>query len=279
MKSTRPEYNPVNGKTYSLFGRSGSTEGYYETISNLADKVLAKDQDLQVIVEGIKEFSSRKRMLKKSLGSRDGSDRMSVILNLIDTPLKIYTEDVDEHLRTLPLSKIWDRRLATTREQYHLYMLEIELTNRLFVSKFLKADRKIALMPYCLQDFSASCKSAKNGFDYQCKHCSANCFQSHASKLLEAHNIEPYIWMGGNMKHLAKYTLNERKTFGVLGIACIPELISGMRSCSKNDIPVIGIPLNANRCVRWFGKFFTNSIDLAKLERLLEFAPSLFSAL
>jgi hypothetical protein len=69
-------------------------------------------------------------------------------------------------LKTLPLSKLWDFRLATTREQYHLYMLEIELTNRQYAGEFLKADRKIALMPYCLQDFSVSCKSAKNGFDY-----------------------------------------------------------------------------------------------------------------
>jgi hypothetical protein len=149
-------------------------------------------------------------------------------------------------------------------------MLEIELTNRQYAGEFLKADRKIALMPYCLQDFSVSCKSAKNGFDYQCRHCSANCFQNHASRILEAHKIEPYIWMGGNMKQLAKYTLHERRTFGVLGIACIPELTNGMRTCRKSNIPVIGIPLNANRCVRWFGEFFPNSIDLDVLEKLLK---------
>jgi hypothetical protein len=60
-------------------------------------------------------------------------------------------------------------------------MLEIELTNRLFVSEFIKADKKIALMSYCLQDFSVKCESEKNAFDYQCKHCSAKCFQNHSS--------------------------------------------------------------------------------------------------
>jgi hypothetical protein len=149
-------------------------------------------------------------------------------------------------------------------------MLEIELTNRLFVKEFIEADKKIALMPYCLQDFSVSCKSSKDGFDYRCKHCSAKCFQNHASRILEEHNIEPYIWMGGNTKQLAKYTFHEKRTFGVLGIACIPELTSGMRTCRKNNIPVIGIPLNANRCIRWFGEFFPNSIDLAELEKLLD---------
>lgn len=269
MKLARPDYFPVKGKTYSLFGKSGSTEGYYETIRLLADKVLDLDQDIREMIEEIRKFSSKKKMLVNSLRTRNDGNRPAVILNLIDSHLKIYTENVEEHLRTLPLSKFWDRRLATTRAQYHLFMLEIELTNRLYVTEFLKADRKIALMPYCLQDFNVSCKSAKNGFDYQCKHCSEKCYQNHASKVLEAHNIEPYIWTGGKMKQLAKYTLNEKRTFGVLGIACIPELTFGMRDCHKNNIPVIGIPLNANRCTRWFGEFFPNSIDLTELEKLL----------
>jgi hypothetical protein len=225
---------------------------------------------MRELVENIREFSSKKRILKKSLRVNNEFNMMTVILNLIDLHLKKYTENVEEHLRTLPLSKFWDRRLATSREQYHLYMLEIELTNRLSKKEFLKANRKIALMPYCLQDFSASCKSAKNGFDYQCKHCSVKCFQNHASKILEDHKIEPYIWTGGNMKHLAKYSLNEKRTFGVLGIACIPELTFGMRQCRRNNIPVVGIPLNANRCVRWYGEFFHNSVDLDELEKLVK---------
>jgi hypothetical protein len=134
---------------------------------------------------------------------------------------------------------------------------------------FLNTDRKIALMPYCLQDFSADCKSAKNGFDYQCKRCSGNCFQNHASEVLKARNIEPYIWMEGDMKQLAKYTLSQNQTFGVLGIACIPELTFGVRDCRSKNIPVVGLPLNANRCIRWFGEFFPNSVDIDELNTLV----------
>ncbi len=270
MKPPLPEYIPVSGKTYSLFGESDSTAEYYATIKSLADKVQPLNPDLVKLVEEISKFSVRKKNLKRCLSINDPGNKMSVILNLIDPFLKKYTENVEEHLRTLPVTKFWDRRLATTREQYHLYMLEIELTNRLFREEFIKADRKIALLPYCLQDFSADCKAVKNGFDYQCKSCSAKCYQNHASRILKDHNIEPYIWMGGNMKQLAKYTLHEKRTFGVLGIACIPELTFGMRNCRKNNIPVVGIPLNANRCIRWFGEFFQNSIDLFQLERLVE---------
>jgi hypothetical protein len=269
MKVTAPEYLPLKGKTYSLFGKSDSTSGYYETIRLLADEAIALIPDIHKLVEDIREFSIKKKALKQSLKMKDPDNQMSLILSIIDPCLKVYTENTERHLRTLPLIKFWDRRLATTREQYHLYMLEIELTNRLFASEFIKTERKIALMPYCLQDFSVKCKSEKKGFDYQCRHCSLKCFQNFASAILKTYNIEPYIWMGGDMKQLAKYTFRQRSTFGVLGIACVPELTFGMRNCRKINIPVVGIPLNANRCVRWFGEFLPNSVDLVELERLV----------
>jgi hypothetical protein len=269
MRSSKPECYPVKGKTYTLFGGSDSTAGYYTTIRNLAEKALLLNPDVQYLVESIGKFSLKKRQLKKSLNAKKASNLMEDILRLIDPSLKQYTTAADEHLRTLPISKYWDRRLATSREQYHLYMLEIELTNRLFMSEFMKADKKIALMPYCLQDFSVSCKSEKTGFDYQCRHCSPGCFQNSASNILKSNHIEPYIWMDGNMKQLARYTLQNLQTFGVLGIACIPELTYGMRNCRINNIPVVGIPLNANRCIRWMGNFMPNSIDLIELEKLL----------
>ena len=75
--------------------------------------------------------------------------------------------------------------------------------------------------------------------------------------------------MEGNLKDLVKKTFKKKQSFGVLGIACIPELVWGMRKCRRYNVPVIGLPLNANRCARWFGEFLTNSVDLVELEKLL----------
>lgn len=263
------DYSPVNGKTYSLFGNSLSTIQYYNIIKSLVDEILKRNSDICKLVDSISKFSSKKKYLKKVLNNGNTDTLLSYLLQFIDPFLKEYTGNAEEHLRNLPVSKFWDRRLATSREQYHLYMVEIEMTNRLFADKFKMADKKIALLPYCLKDFSVNCKSEKNGFDYQCRHCSARCYQNEASNILLKHNIEPYIWMGGDMKQLAKYTIKEKQTFAVLGIACIPELMWGIRNCRKKNIPVLGLPLNANRCVRWFGEFFQNSIDLNELEKLV----------
>jgi hypothetical protein len=115
-----------------------------------------------------------------------------------------------------------------------------------------------------------NCKAKKTGFDMQCKHCSKACFQSEASRILSDNTIEPYIWMGASLKSALKEARQNNKTLGILGIACIPELVSGMRKCMKYQIPVVGLPLNANRCVRWFGEFYPNSVDLQELSGMVK---------
>lgn len=259
----------IEGKTYSLFGNSDSTEDYYQLISSLADKILEKNRDISSVIEILIKYSSKKRYLQKILRNPVRDKLISDWINLIDSELKQFTQKTEAHLKCLPLTKTLDRRLATTREQYHLYMLEIEMTNRMNSSEFKNSDRKIALMPYCLQDFTVSCKAAKKGFDYQCKSCSSICFQNHASSILKKNIIEPFIWMGGSIKELSKSTFKNGQSLGVLGISCIPELVWGMRKCRQYKIPVVGIPLNANRCMRWFGEFFPNSINLVELEKLV----------
>jgi len=268
MTSKDDFYQPVEGKTYTLFGDSESTTQYYETISRLADKIL-NSYEINPVLETIQKYSPKKTYLKKLVSKPDEKKLISYCLNLIHTDLQPYTRATAEHLKHLALTEMWDKRLATSEEQYHLYMLEIELTNRLNKLKFLSCDKKISLQPYCLQDFAVDCKAKPNGLDYQCKSCSKNCFQNSASKILKESNIEPYIWMKASIGKAAKEAYKNNQTFGVLGIACVPELVWGMRKCSKYQIPVVGIPLNANRCRRWFGECHQNSIDLNELRKLV----------
>jgi hypothetical protein len=148
-------------------------------------------------------------------------------------------------------------------------MLEIELQNRLDVKSFQKCDTKLAFLPHCLHDLTAECESTQRGEDYVCKGCSKVCNINAVSKLLRRHGVLPYIWMTANLQSLFRKLKKEGKHFGVLGIACIPELVSGMRMCAGAEVPVVGIPLDANRCARWWGEFYHNTVNLQQLEKLL----------
>jgi hypothetical protein len=262
-------YEPIEGKTYSLFGRSNSTLEYYQLIGDIAKSALQKCDNPQKLLQTIQIYSKRKRTLRRIASKEESASLISFLIHLLKTSLVVYTEKVDEHLQGVPLHKFRDRRLRTTREQYHLYMLEIELANQVNIEKFISSDRKIALLPYCLKDFDADCKSARTDFDYQCKYCSKNCYQHYISRLLKKYDIDAYIWMGSGIKKFARKVFMNHQTLSILGIACIPELVSGMRKCQKYDIPAIGIPLDANRCIRWMGDFHKNSVNLDQLELLI----------
>jgi hypothetical protein len=75
--------------------------------------------------------------------------------------------------------------------------------------------------------------------------------------------------MNASLKSLLRELRDREGSIGVLGVACVLELLRGMRLCMGLNIPVVGIPLNANRCIRWMGAFHPTSVDLDALGRLV----------
>src|SRR5512136_835643 len=213
-------YNPIPGETYSLFGRSPSTEEYYDLIRELADDILQKYPGGEALLKRIRKASSKKELLRRARQGSGDSD-MVFILGRISPLLSHYTVFVKKHLEELPILKFWDRRLRTTEEQYHLYMLGIELLNRINYDSFMECQKKIALLPYCLQDWSGSCKSSMGDLDYVCRKCSNKCYINRTSSLLRAHGISAYIWMTGDLKKLKRLPKSGGR-LGGLGIACVP---------------------------------------------------------
>ena len=269
MTGFKTEYKKVEGKTYNLFGETQSPEGYYSTIANLTDIVLERTKNLEEALNLVHKESSRSGFFSSNLYP---VPKRSLIqdFEIARKPLYIYTTATKNHLKELPVLKFWDRRFRTTERQYHLYMIEIELTNRMFKEAFKQSTWKIALLPYCLKEFDHECKSTQGDFDVECRNCSKTCFIGRTSKLLRKYKIEPYIWMGTGLKSIKPLAHQKGEKPAVLGIACIPELVAGMRRCRKIGLPVIGLPLNANRCVRWMGNFHKNSVYLEKLEEIIQ---------
>jgi hypothetical protein len=148
-------------------------------------------------------------------------------------------------------------------------MLEIELVNRLNKKKFNSSEAKYAFLPHCLHDLDKDCLSASDGTDYVCKSCSKNCSINSVSKLMKLQNIKAYIWREADLKKIFKLARSNDESIGAFGIACIPELVYGLRLCGKYDVPAIGVPLDANRCIRWMGDFYPNTVNEKKILSLL----------
>lgn len=258
----RPQYKFLEGQTYSLVGDEGISADYYQLIAefvNMCEEIIPQRRKL---LQTLKKLHSRAWKYPRN--------KLELLVQKMIAPkLEKYTPNINAHLAQLPFYKIWDRNLRLSMRTYHLIMLEIELMNRINRNLFLESNGKIALLPYCLRDLSKSCNAAKSGLEYRCQSCSPNCFVNHASHIFLNFGVDAYLWMSSSLKGIFRLIKSDHEHFGVFGIACIPELYAGMQKCMKLGVPVLGVPLNANRCARWMGSFKENSVYLEQIEKLL----------
>lgn len=261
-------YTPVHGKTYSLFAESHDPRHYYAEIKRLADMFLKLCPDERRLL-GLIQKAGKTSFLK--LLSTTGPDRKTLrfIAETLGDSLSVYTRNVSQHLKSLPVARKQDATITTTEAQYHLYMLEIELVNRIYREEFKRSTYRFALIAHCLRDFRPGCRSVKGDMEAVCSGCTEDCFVRLGGVLLERYGIKPYISVEREQERLFRELKREHPSIGALGIACIPELARGMRLCIRSGIPPIGIPLNANRCARWMSKAHETSFYLEELEELL----------
>jgi hypothetical protein len=261
-------YKPVQGKTYSLFAVGDDSERYYTEIKRLTDVFLQRCPDEKRLLGLIQQVEKRPFLwgLKNTRADRK---MLQFAKETLRQSLSIYTQNVSNHLKSLPLAKRLDETLATPEEKYHLYMLEIELVNRIYKEVFKRAAYKFALIAHCLRDFRPECRSVDGDIEAVCRGCTEDCFIHLGSVLLEKYGIKPYISVEMDQERLFKILKQEHPSIGALGIACIPELAMGMRLCIRTGIPPVGIPLNANRCARWMSQAHETSFNLEQLEDLL----------
>ncbi|MCU0645015.1 MAG: DUF116 domain-containing protein [bacterium] len=259
----------IAGKTYSLFGDDATSNGYFEIVRKLTDFHLEKfrytaEYLLEVIRLADKKIKVKNRQQKIA-------DIRAVISENLKQLLSPYLGGIKAHVKGLSLLQRFDATLRTKEYQYHLYMIEIELVNRINRESFFKADFKMALFPHCLSDFRSRCLSEAGDIEHICQKCTKDCHINLGSKLLKQYGIEPYISATMDQRKLFKELKNQHPSLGVLGIACIPELARGMRLCHSLGIPAIGIPLDANCCARWMGRAQETSFNFNELEKLIDF--------
>ena len=259
----------IKGKTYSLYGSSAGTEHYYRNIRELADLYLERCPDKQELLAHIQRAGIDRSLIKKLTSKQVNKPLISFMKQTLTESLSVYTAGGKLHLKTLPLSKKFDDILKTKEYQYHLYMIEIELANRIYREAFKGSDYKFSLIAHCLRDFRPECKSVSGEYESLCKGCTKECFVHLGSVLLKKYGIHPYISVSMDLERLFKEIKAEHHSVGALGIACVPELVAGMRLCIKLGIPAVGIPLDANRCARWMNKTSESSFNLRELEELI----------
>ncbi len=268
MSNHEKLYTPVQGKTYSLFAECDDSARYYAKVKHLADLFLQVCPDEKRLL-GLIQKGGKRPLLLGSKSRKADKKILQFVQETLRQSLSIYTQNVSSHLKSLSLAKMVDSTLATTEEKYHLYMLEIELVNRIHREEFKRSEYKFALIAHCLRDFRPECRSVEGDYEAVCMGCTEDCFIRLGSVLLKKYGIQPYISVEMDQERLFRRLKQEHPSIGALGIACVPELAMGMRLCIRTGIPPVGIPLNANRCARWMSQAHETSFNLEQLEELV----------
>src|SRR4030042_3884191 len=97
-------YTPGQGKTYSLFAQGDDSEHYYAEIKRLADVFLQRCPDEKRLLGLIQKVEKKPFLL--GLKTR-GDDRKTIqfVRETLRQSLSIYTQNVSNHLKTLPIAK------------------------------------------------------------------------------------------------------------------------------------------------------------------------------
>lgn len=271
MTSRSGDNAPFHGKTYSLFGNKAGSEHYYKLISGITDTFLQRCPDEKRLLDHLRNAAVRRPLMGRRSGGQIDRALVLFMRETLRETLSVYTAGVRQHLRTLPLSQRFDPVLRTKEEQYHLYMIEIELLNRMYREAFRRSSYKFALIAHCLRDFRPGCRAVPGDHESVCRGCTSECLIHMGSVLMKKYGIHPYISQTMDLDRLFRKIRSEHTSVGALGIACVPELALGMRLCVEMDISPVGMPLDANRCARWMKKAHETSFNLAELEKMLAF--------
>jgi len=153
--------------------------------------------------------------------------------------------------------------IHTNKNEYMLYMLLIEYSNQYWKPMFDKIPlhQKIIVLPRCITgpEFDElEIKRSKEGW-HQITNYKAK--ESSGWKLVQLSKelgFQVYITMGKKFKepNFLKVFRNLRKKYGYYGlitVACIPELIFGRTYIMEMGIPTQAVPLYFSGCAKWHG--------------------------
>ena len=151
--------------------------------------------------------------------------------------------------------------IHTTKTLYILYMLLIEQSNQFWKTEFDKTEKKIIVLPRCLTGphFDLlKVKRTKIGWHeiVGTQNESYNAWT--LAQISKDKDFEVFITMGNRFKepNFLRIFHNLRKkfgNFGLIAVACIPELALGNTYIMEMGIPSHAIPLFYSGCAKWHG--------------------------
>ncbi len=196
--------------------------------------------------------------------------------NSSEENIGIYTQNVERYLNELRPKRYWHEDVifcGRRRVEYHLNMVGAEIMNKIFRKSFEHTAKKLLLLPACMRLHPASkCLGKETGVGIKCAMCSPDCQVGKLTKLGSEHKFGVVIVPHESSISAAvpgKKLID--KDTGVIGVACVLNLISGGLKLKELGVPAQCVLLDYCGCKNhWHDEGMPTCINIGKLKEILD---------
>ncbi|MGM0508457.1 MAG: DUF116 domain-containing protein [Fusobacteriota bacterium] len=155
-------------------------------------------------------------------------------------------------------------------------MLAADILNDIFLERFQNTERKVVLLPTCMRKLGPKeCKSLKSGNHLKCQICNLQCNVGKITKLGNEVGFDTFMVLhSSNFFELIK-KWRDQDEVGVVGVACVLNLLKGGYEMEALNIPSQCVFLNYPGCKKHWEKYERpTELDCVILEERLEIKKS-----
>lgn len=183
-----------------------------------------------------------------------------------------YTEGVEGFLKKVRESHKWREDLifcSRQRIEYHLNMVGAEIMNRAYREDFIKTKHKAILLPACIRKgVDGTCKAQSDKGILYCVGCYSDCEVNKIKGLGKTYGYEVLI-IPHESAAFSDKTIKEGE-LGIIGIACITNLLSGGWKAKTLGLPAQCVLLDYCGCKNhWDNEGFPTSINIEQLQKIM----------
>ncbi len=166
-----------------------------------------------------------------------------------------------------------ENRLFVSRpeNEYHLNMICAEILNRAFKAEFDRTNSKIVLLPSCMQKNPDKCRAVFVNGEKKCVQCTEECYINQLTKILSDYGVETRIIPHSSQFSVFLEKWKDNKETGLVGIACVLNLIKGGYEMRRLGIPSQCVFLDYCGCRNhWHTTGVPTKININRLMHILQ---------
>jgi hypothetical protein len=183
-----------------------------------------------------------------------------------------YTKNVKKFLAEKHQEHLWKEDVIFCGRrpvEYHLIMVGAEIMNRAFKKDFDKQPRKALILPACMRSkLNEKCRAEDTNLGLRCTGCSKSCNVRQLTDMGKEYGFEVYI-ISHESNIFSKITKKDINGLGIIGVACISNLIAGGINSKSLGIPAQCVLLDYRGCKNhWLEEDFPTDINVNEMMHL-----------